>query len=230
MKRLLIIPLLLIIIGLGAYGGCGGNVSMGGFIGEPQLFRTTFEGAESEIAFITIPFFKSELEGLIVNAGVDFNGDGIIASYDAGGEDQEEWILQNSLLPIIDTEYTLLFLVVDPEIMSGDFIEVIITVGESEVLSPWDGIVPDDAMSFIGFVPVGTEDVQNLVDPLEGFVGLGGFTSEAQAQGSKKIGTPKDVNGTGPDKIGEIFLRRGLPDSKQQNNHCVGNSIANSLS
>ena len=127
MKRLLIIPLLLIIIGLGAYGGCGGNVSMGGFIGEPQLFRTTFEGAESEIAFITIPFFKSELEGLIVNAGVDFNGDGIIASYDAGGEDQEEWILQNSLLPIIDTEYTLLFLVVDPEIMSGDFIEVIIT-------------------------------------------------------------------------------------------------------
>lgn len=70
----------------------------------------------------------------------------------------------------------------------------------------------------------------NVADPAEGALGLGGFTKQAQAQTRRPIGTPKEDIGTGPDKVGEIFLRRGLPDSNQQFNHCVGNSIANSLS
>lgn len=228
MKRLIILAVSLIILGLGTYGGCGGSSSA--IIGQPQVTRTTFEGEQSEIGSITIPFFRNVLEGLIVNAGIDFNGDGMIASYDAGGVEQEEWVIQNSLLPIIDTEYTIEFDLVDPDIMQGDSVEVTITAGESEVVAPWDGTVPDDAMSFVGPVVIGTEDIENLVDPVEGAVGFGLITSTAEAQDRKKIGTPKDVIGTGPDKVGEIFLRRGLPDSRQQFNHCVGNSIANSLS
>ena len=229
MKKLIILSVSVIIIALGTYGGCGSG-SGSAIIGQPQVARTTFEGEESEIASITIPFFRSVLEGLIVNAGIDFNGDGIIASYDAGGGEQEEWIIQNSLLPITDTEYTTEFELVDPDIMPGDMIEVIITAGGSDVPDPWDGTVPDDAMSFVGPVVIGTEDVENLVDPVEGAVGFGLIASKAEAQDRKKIGTPKDDIGTGPDKVGEIFIRRGLPDSNQQFNHCVGNSIANSLS
>ncbi|MCL4245716.1 MAG: hypothetical protein KJ002_11390, partial [Candidatus Dadabacteria bacterium] len=46
-------------------------------IGTPELVRTTFEGQESEIGFITIPFLRNEAEGLVVNAAADFNGDGV---------------------------------------------------------------------------------------------------------------------------------------------------------
>lgn len=230
MKRAILITLLMIFIGLGTYGGCGSG-SGSAVIGEPGVTRSTFDGEESEIGSITISFFMSGLEGLIVNAGIDFNGDGTIASYGVDTQAQQEWIIQNSLLPITDTEYSVEFDLVDQDVQPGDSVFVVVIAGDSEVAVPWDGTVPNDAISFEGSVIIGTEDIENLVDPVEGAVGLGFISPKAQAQGNKRpIGEPKDDIGTGPDKVGEIFLRRGLPDTNQQFNECVGNSIANSLS
>jgi hypothetical protein len=201
----------------------------GAFIGTPELVRTTFEGEESEIGFITIPFLRDETEGLVVNAAADFNGDGVIASYEVDGRTQEEWIVQNTLMFIADTAYTVYFEIVDPGILPGDEVEVIVAAGESDVPSPWDGVIPEGAAGIEDVVTVGILDVENLVDPAPGGVGAGLVTA-AQAQQDTGFGEPGDKVGTGPGGVGEILLRRGMPDAAQGHNTCVGHSIANSLS
>lgn len=201
----------------------------GALIGTPELVRTTFEGEESEIGFITIPFLRDEAEGLIVNAAADFNGDGVIASYEVDGRTQEEWVVQNTLMFITDTEYTVYFEIVDPDIMPGDDVDVIVAAGDGDVSSPWDGVIPEGAAGIEEFVTVGVLDVENLVDPAPGGVGAG-LVAAAQAQQDTGFGEPGDKAGTGPGGVGEILLRSGLPDVPQGHNTCVGHSIANSLS
>lgn len=201
----------------------------GALIGTPELVRTTFEGEESEIGFITIPFLKDEAEGLVINAAADFNGDGVIASYEVDGRNQEEWIVQNTLMFIADTEYTVYFEIVDPDILPGDDVDVIVAAGDGDVASPWDGTIPEGAAGIEDLVKIGVLDVLNLVDPAPGGVGAGLVTA-AQAQQDTGFGEPGDKVGTGPGGVGDILLRRGLPDVPQGHNSCVGHSIANSLS
>lgn len=198
-------------------------------IGTPELVRTTFEGQESEIGFITIPFLRNEAEGLVVNAAADFNGDGVIAGYEVDGRIQEEWIVQNTLMFITDTAYTVYFEIVDPDIVVGDEVEVIVAAGESDVSAPWDGVAPEGSAIIEDLVTIGALDVENLVDPAPGGVGAGLVTT-ARAQEDANFGDPGDEVRTGPGGNGEVFMRKGLPDVTQGPNTCVGHSIANSLS
>ena len=228
-QELRIIGVLFIAFSIGVFASCSGDRGGGIVIGDPELVRTTFEGEESEVAFITIPFQSDDTRGLITNASVDFNGDGLFASYEVDGEIQEEWVVQNTLLLITDTEYTVYFSVVDPNIMPGDEVNVIVAAGETDVDSPWDGTVPENAASLDSIVTIGSLDVENLVDPAPGFIGAGGVAL-AQEQSNAGFGTPEDEVTKGPGNDGEVFLRKGLPDVDQDANTCVGHAIANSLS
>ncbi|GEM_PF-2886857 len=155
----------------------------GSLIETPELVRTTFEGEESEIGFITIPFLRDEAEGLVVNAAADFNGDGVIASYEVDGRTQEEWVVQNTLMFITDTAYTVYFEIVDSGILPGDDIDVIVAAGDADVSSPWDGEIPENAAGIEDVVTIGILDVENLVDPAPGAVGAGLITAARAQQG-----------------------------------------------
>lgn len=228
LQKLRIISVLFIPLMIAFFADCdggGGGLS----INDPAVVRTTFEGAESDSAFITIPFQSDEEEGFVTNTAVDFNGDGVFASYPVNGETQEEWVVQNAPMIITDSSYTVYFTVVDPDIMPGDEVLVRVALSDMEVASPWDGTVPAGAESLDSLVTIGALDRENLVDPEPGFTGAGGGVSLAEAQGESGFATPEDVVKTMPDGT-VVFMRKGLPDTPQQFNTCVGNSIANSLS
>ena len=225
--RRIIVPLLLVVfvcLFLTCDNG-GGN----GLIGTPELVRATFEGQESEIGYITIPFLRDEPEGLIINAGVDFNGDGVIAAYEVEGKTQEEWIVQNTTMLITDTAYTVYFEIVDPNILPGDEVDVIVTAGEEDVSSPWNGLIPEGAAGIEDIVTIDVLDIENLADPAPGGIGAGLIT-EAQAEPDTGFGEPGDSLKAGPGGNGQVLMRNGLPDVMQGPNTCVGHSIANSLS
>lgn len=209
--------------------GCGGSNAPSVRVewASPELQRLSYDGTPAAVGYLTLRFAGEGVAARFANAGVDWNRDGRIESYSAGGAEQEEWVLRNALLVAGSSEYTVLFDLADPAIVSGVSVPVRLVASPA----PLSGGFPMGGESGTVLevdVVVGVLEQDALIAP-----GIGGYGGAAVPLGrvanADPFATPADdlTRGEGGS---EALLRRGLPDAKQGFNTCVGHSVANSLS
>lgn len=224
------VGLLFLCIWAGCSSGGGvtlvaGAASINGADVRVDLFRVG--GIVSEVAAVTVPFAPVAPTQRVANAVVDFNDDGMIADYSAGGPTQEEWILRNLPLVVAGSERSAYFRLVDVAVAAAVSVRVRIVLSDAELpAAPQLGGGGGDV--FEGDVTVFVSDREDLATPAAGFIGTGSGTGSENEWLNETAGEDLDLDSFLSD--GDAFYRPGLPDVPQSANTCVLHAIAGSVS
>jgi hypothetical protein len=185
---------------------------------EIQMTRLVANGEATSAGFLTVPFSADSDDYDFINVAVDLNNDGAIKSYQADGQTQEEWLVNNMYAKVsAENKNSYSIIIPDKSFDSQTDLPVYIILSEDE-LSAWSGekvsggVFKKTALSKIGKTDYGAYYTPDLTGER-----AGGFPMDIVVLKEALAADPADE------------YRNDVPDIDQAHNECVPTSIANSL-